>query len=63
MLIAAQATRALENFVLVFPDLKVRLRLLRLFTESPTAALRASLKSLARHPGLDPRVAAKLANA
>jgi len=59
-LIAAGVTRALMDFVLVFPDLKVRLRLVRLLAEARAAQVRADLLALARQPKCDPRVAAAI---
>jgi hypothetical protein len=60
ILVAAGVTRALVNFVLIFPAIKIRLRLLRHLTEAATPQLRADLLALAERPGIDPRVAAKV---
>ena len=51
ILIDAGVTRSLAHFVLVFPDLKVRLRLVRLFRESPSPHLRAEILAVAGQPG------------
>ena len=50
ILIEAGTTHALANFVLVFPDLKVRLRLVQLFRESSLPDAREEILSLARQP-------------
>ncbi len=60
---AAGVTRALVHSVLVFPNLKVRLRVLRLLAEGATAGLRRELEGLAGQPGCDPRVARALRRA
>ena len=60
VLIAAGVTSALMHFVLVYPQIKVRLRLLRLLAEAGTPAIRAELLALAGRPGIDARVAAKI---
>lgn len=62
-LIAAGVTRALTDCVLIFPDIKVKLRLLRLLREAPAPDVRADLRALADHPGCDRRVAAKIREA
>jgi HEAT repeat protein len=59
-LVAAGVTRALVNFVRVFPDLKVRLRLVRLLAGAPDPRVRADLLALAHQPGCDRRVAAAI---
>jgi HEAT repeat protein len=51
ILIDAGVTHSLAHFVLVFPDLKVRLRLVRLFRESQSPDLRAEILALAGQPG------------
>ena len=60
VLISAGFTRALIGFVQVFPDLKVRLRLLRLLAAWPRADVRAALLAIASQPGCDPRVGAAI---
>ncbi len=62
-LIRGGVTRALANFVLVFPDIKVRLRLVHLLGEAPSPSVRAELLTLASQPGCDRRVAAKIREA
>jgi len=57
VLIAAGMTQALVNMVLVFPGVKVRLRLLRLLVAEPRANVMADLLALIGRPGCDPRVA------
>lgn len=57
LLIAAGMTQALVNLVLVFPGIKVRLRLLRLLVANPRANVIADLEALIGRPGCDPRVA------
>lgn len=59
-LIAAEVTRALVHFVMVFPDIKVRLRLVRLLLEAPGPNVRAELVALADQPRCERRVAAKI---
>lgn len=61
-LIAADLTRGLAHFVLVFPCVKTRLRLLSLLLENPSPALRDELRRVAEHPSCDPRVAAAIVN-
>jgi HEAT repeat protein len=63
VLVAAGVTGALVNFVLIFPAIKIRLRLLRYLIEAATPQLRADLLALAERPGIDPRVAAKVRQA
>jgi len=63
MLIAAGVLRGLTHLILVFPDLKVRLRLLRLFLENPTPGARGELLGLSRQPKCDRRVAAAIGRA
>ncbi len=60
VLVSAGFTRALIGFVQVFPDLKVRLRLLRLLTAWPQSEVRAGLVAIASQPGFDPRVGAAI---
>ncbi len=62
-LVAAGITRALVSFVLVFPDIKVRLRLLRLLLESPHRTVRDQVAAVARLPECDARVAARIRKA
>jgi hypothetical protein len=57
MLIAAGMTQTLPSLVLVFPDVKVRLRLVRLLLQNPSSTVAAELKSLADKPECDARVA------
>jgi hypothetical protein len=56
-LIAAGVTQSLPSLVLAFPDVKVRLRLVRLLLSSPTPGLTAELKALVHKPECDARVA------
>jgi hypothetical protein len=51
ILVDAGVTRALAHFILVFPDLKVRLRLVRLFRESASPDVRAQILAVAGQPG------------
>lgn len=60
VLIAAGVTRTLVNFLAVYPDTKVRLRLLRLIVEASAPQGQADLLELARQPRCDPRVAAAI---
>jgi HEAT repeat protein len=62
-LIAAGIVRSLANLILVFPDVKVRLRLLRLFLEAPSREARAELLALADQPKCDRRVVAAIRRA
>jgi uncharacterized membrane protein len=57
-LAAAGVTEGLTYLVGVHPNLKVRLRLLRLLTESPRPSVRRQLEVLGCRPDCDPRVAA-----
>jgi len=59
-LIAAGFTRALRNFVLVFPELKVRLRLVRLLAEAASPQVRRDLRAVVGKPACDRRVAAAI---
>ena len=61
MLIEAEMIHALANFILVFPDLKVRLRLVRLFGESESAGVIAEVNAIARSPACHRLVARKIA--
>lgn len=63
MLMAAGVLRSLTHLILVFPDVKVRLRLLGLLLESPTREARYELLELARQPKCDRRVAAAIGRA
>ncbi len=63
ILIAAGIVGGLGHLILVFPDIKVRLRLLRLFLEAPSREVRAELLALADQPKCDPRVAAAIGRA
>jgi HEAT repeat protein len=62
-LIAAGVTRPLVHFVLVFPDIKVRLRLLRLLLAHLDPQLGGELQVLPDRQGCDPRVARAIKNA
>ncbi len=59
-LIAAGVIGALVYLILAFPDIKVRLRLFRLFLEVPSHEVRAQLLALANQPRCDRRVAAAI---
>lgn len=59
-LIGAGATDAILNFVRVFPDLKVRLRLVRVLAEQGSPTARAGLLEVASRPACDRLVAAKI---
>lgn len=59
-LIAAGITRVLEGFVQAHPNLKVRLRLVRLLAEARSTRVQANLLALARQAGCDRRVAAAI---
>jgi hypothetical protein len=59
-LIASGVVRGPAHLVLVFPDVKVRLRLLRLFLETPSPEVRAELLAFAGQPQCDRRVAAAI---
>jgi hypothetical protein len=63
VLIAARLVRALAHLILVFPDLKVRLRLLRLFLEVRSPEAQRQLLALAGQPTCDRRVAAAIRGA
>lgn len=63
VLIGAGVTRALANFILVFPDIKIRLRLVRLFLEATSSKVHAELCTIRKYPGCDPRIARKIAEA
>jgi hypothetical protein len=63
MLIAAGMSRTLPSLVLVFPDVKVRLRLVRLLLQNPSSAVAAELKSLVDKPECDARVAGAIRRA
>jgi hypothetical protein len=56
-LIAAGVVQPLVDFVLVFPDIKVRLRLLRLLLGCSDPHLDMKLRALPEREGCDPRVA------
>jgi hypothetical protein len=56
-LIAAGVVQPLVDFVLVFPDIKVRLRLLRLLLGYSDPYLDMKLRALPERQGCDPRVA------
>jgi HEAT repeats len=60
ILIDAGVTRTLANFILVSPDLKVRLRLARLFLESSSVRVKAEIRAVAKHPGCHRLVAQKI---
>ena len=57
MLISTGVTQSLASLVLGFPDIKVRLRLVRLLLSSPGPGLVADLEALVREPECDARVA------
>ena len=59
-LICNGACEALLNFVLVQPDLKIRLRLVKLLGEQGSPSIRAQLLKLASNPVCDPRVAERI---
>lgn len=59
-LIAAGATQSLLNYLQVLPEIKIRLRLLRLLMEGSSQQVQADLQVLAELPGLDPRVSAAI---
>jgi HEAT repeat protein len=61
ILIGAGTTRALAHFILVFPDLKVRLRLVRLFLESRSSRVRAEIHAVTKVPVCHRLVAQKIA--
>jgi HEAT repeats len=61
VLMDAGVTRALANFVLVFPDLKVRLRLVRLFHESSSPEAGARMLAIGKMPECHRLVARKIA--
>ncbi|MFB3924118.1 MAG: HEAT repeat domain-containing protein [Terriglobia bacterium] len=56
-LIAAGMTQPLLSMVLVFPNIKIRLRLLRFLRAASGARLGANLQALAGRPECDPRIA------
>ncbi len=60
ILIEAGFTHALAHFLIVYPDLKIRLRLARLFTESPSPRARAELAAAVTAPICHPLVVAKV---
>jgi HEAT repeats len=60
ILIEAGVTHALGNFIVVYPDVKVRLRLARLFAESASTKRRAELVATGRHPMCHPLVRKKI---
>jgi hypothetical protein len=62
-LIGAGVTRTLIDFLLVYPDIKVRLRLLQLVIGASGAGARADLLEIARQPRCDHRVAAAIRRA
>ncbi len=62
-LIRAGITRALVQFALVFPDLKVRLRLVRHLAKFGSSNVRAELDALSSAGSFDPRVAAMIRKA
>ncbi len=63
VLVAAGEVGALTHLVLVFPDIKVKLRLLRLFLIEPSAGTQSALKGLADRSGCDRRLAAAIRRA
>jgi hypothetical protein len=56
-------TRALVHFVLAYPDVKTRLRLLRILLAGAGSDLQDQLMSLADRPECDPRVASAIRRA
>jgi hypothetical protein len=56
-------TRALVHFVLAYPDVKTRLRLLRILLAGAGSNLQKQLMSLVGRPECDPRVAAAIRRA
>jgi HEAT repeat protein len=62
-LIAAGADKALVNFARVFPEIKIRLRLLRLLMASPNPDSQAELLALAEAPGTSPQISARIKQA
>lgn len=60
ILIAARVTRVLSNFILYFPDLKARLRLVLLFRESSSPKVEAEILAVARSPACHRLVARKI---
>lgn len=60
ILIEAGVTRALGHFIIVYPDVKIRLRLVRLFSESQSTRTLAELAAIARHPMCHPLVVKKI---
>jgi hypothetical protein len=63
MLITAGITQTLASLVLVFPDVKVRLRLVRLLLKNPSSVVAAELQSLVDRPECDARVASAIRRA
>lgn len=59
-LVAAGVTRALEDFVQGYPNLRVRLRVMRLLAEASSPQVRVNLLALASQPGCDRRMAAAI---
>jgi len=60
LLIGAGVVRALTHLILVYPDVKLRLRLLRLFLEVSSPSTQEELIALADGPRCDRRVAAAI---
>jgi hypothetical protein len=61
ILIEFGVTRALAHFLIVYPDIKIRLRLARLFAESSSFRARAELGAAIKNPMCHRLVAAKIA--
>jgi hypothetical protein len=62
-LIAAGVTQPLVDFVVVFPEIKIRLRLLRLLLGLSDNNLYRQILALANREGCDPRVARAIRDA
>lgn len=62
-LIASGVTRVLVHLVNAYPDLKIRLRLLRLLLASADPKVRTGLAALLSRPGLDRRLAVAIKKA
>jgi HEAT repeat protein len=60
VLIDAGVTRALAQFILVFPDLKIRMRLVRLFLESSSSRVSAEVLAIRNQPACHRLVAQKI---
>jgi hypothetical protein len=60
ILIEAGVTHALAHFMVVYPDIKIRIRLARLFAESRASQTRAELAAVAAQPMCHALVAAEI---